>query len=736
MFQTEEIDPLYEFIDAPKQINFQEMVNGSRPSTEKWFDAHDEEAAMREAVNRHRKSLAKDAEISQFIERELMEEKREEEMMREEQVSSEGETYHEESNPHAYLQRTMGRSEAASEMGEDRQSELNSMTKNTFYFRPTVPRSPRFATTARLGRKQREESQHNSTTQSKRELGWTGQLTVPQGPSFYTDDRLANKRPRVVETSEQQELRRLQEEINELQERKEMHKRLMDKAVHGPSFLPTRSTSSVTYPTEFSFATDARLGPKTKEEEEEFIPNKRVRRDGELTVAQPFSFASDARLTSKSTWVPPTSVQPFVSFEQQINNFHKRTPEKIRKQRRNRERVAERAKREAGGPTITQPQPFRFEVDERLICKPKEKILSTQEREEQEALNAPKFKARPFDKKIIESAGVIGLKRVERPAPTEPTGFSFATDSRLRNLVADHQQQSNEFFANNESMMSTQNTSASRKRPLLPTRPQSPLLQTKQRSFLQTMSSSSKPAEKTFQFKAKPIPQVAPFVPQKSSLSVTQFEEFDLNTEVRGKTHQEIRREQLEEERRKEEEQRNFKARGMLVVDEPFRPHRVPQVTDAKPFHLHTEERGTIAQQSFGETLQKENLENHKKRQFKAKPFSNTHWEPAKIQKPLLEMKEFNLNSESRAFQRKQFEDSKAQKEIEYEHAKKMAEQAKAEQLEKEIAEYRRTLIHRAAPVHKFKPLVIKASENVLTAPKSPLLNTKSRGLLHTLRGI
>lgn len=44
--------------------------------------------------------------------------------------------------------------------------------------------------------------------------------------------------------------------------------------------------------------------------------------------------------------------------------------------------------------------------------------------------NHPKFKARPVSKRVLESAGDLGVPRVQRPAPTQPTEFNLSHANR------------------------------------------------------------------------------------------------------------------------------------------------------------------------------------------------------------------------------------------------------------------------------------------------------------------
>ncbi|EHA8586837.1 putative protein TPX2 [Cocos nucifera] len=77
---------------------------------------------------------------------------------------------------------------------------------------------------------------------------------------------------------------------------------------------------------------------------------------------------------------------------------------------------------------LTEPRPPLLKTS--LRARPP-KVKSSQEMELEELQNIPKFKARPLDKKILESKGDIGLFSNPKPQITTPQEFHFATNDRL-----------------------------------------------------------------------------------------------------------------------------------------------------------------------------------------------------------------------------------------------------------------------------------------------------------------
>jgi hypothetical protein len=73
-------------------------------------------------------------------------------------------------------------------------------------------------------------------------------------------------------------------------------------------------------------------------------------------------------------------------------------------------------------PSIVQPtvpRAFHFETEDRESMKPK-KPLSSAELELLEFTKEPKFKAQPWDRRIVEAGGTIGIKKVDKLPLTVP----------------------------------------------------------------------------------------------------------------------------------------------------------------------------------------------------------------------------------------------------------------------------------------------------------------------------
>jgi hypothetical protein len=204
-------------------------------------------------------------------------------------------------------------------------------------------------------------------------------LTVPQSPQFHTDTRLEMKR-KYVETTEEQQLRAIQEEIEFLNRKRKFAEQRMQAALENSyPIFPERAASEapLTIPEGFSFKTDERIQRRHMNEESDnpqpTSAKRRKHHPSGLTVPEPFSFLVDERAAFKAPQVESHSTNPFIPMAQQTLDFQRKTPRRLRKNK-NRGKGMNNNKRSSPNPQqrLTVPEPFHFEVDERLYMKPKE----------------------------------------------------------------------------------------------------------------------------------------------------------------------------------------------------------------------------------------------------------------------------------------------------------------------------------------------------------------------------
>lgn len=153
-------------------------------------------------------------------------------------------------------------------------------------------------------------------------------------------------------------------------------------------------------------------------------------------------------------------------------------------------------------------------------------------------------------------------------------------------------------------------------------------------------------------------------------------------------------------------------------------------LTEPKPFNLRVETRGAVAKEVLQKKIQEEEEERQRRANFKAKPFVETQPYIAPRPAPqVTEVQDFVLNSDVRAARRNEFEDQMRQKRDE--EARIAAEREYERQLreEQDLRELRKRLVHKARPVLREDPFPVKQTKHsiALTVPESPKFATSKR---------
>ncbi|CAN6876780.1 unnamed protein product [Brassica oleracea var. botrytis] len=300
------------------------------------------------------------------------------------------------------------------------------------------------------------------------------------------------------------------------------------------------------------------------------------------------------------------------------------------------------------------------------------KAKTTAELEQEELEKAPKFKAKPLNKKIFESKGEMGIFCNMKKHITIPQEFHFATDERISqpcpvvdifdklSLTSDscHEKPLPRNTAPNPFNLRTEERGAE-----------------KEKKFVMEITQKLIGDERARVPKANPYPYTTdyPVVPQKPEpKQCTKPEPFQLESLVRHED--EVRREREERMRmeREEAQKRLFKAQPVIKED----PIPVPE----------------------------------------------------KVRKPLTEIQEFNLHVETRAVERADFDQKIKEKENQYKRYREESEAAKMVEEERFLKQMRKTMVPHARPVPKFnKPFLPQKSSKEITKPKSPNLRVIKR---------
>ncbi|KAJ0245167.1 Protein TPX2 [Hirschfeldia incana] len=306
------------------------------------------------------------------------------------------------------------------------------------------------------------------------------------------------------------------------------------------------------------------------------------------------------------------------------------------------------------------------------------KAKTTAELEQEELEKAPKFKAKPLNKKIFESKGEMGIFCNMKKHATIPQEFHFATDERISrpcpvedifdklSLTSDscHEKPLPRNTAPNPFNLRTEERGAE-----------------KEKRFVMEITQKMIGDERARVPKASPYPYTTdyPVVPPKPEpKQCTKPEPFQLESLVRHE--EEMRREREERMRmeREEAQRRLFKAQPVIKED----PIPVPE----------------------------------------------------KVRKPLTEIQEFNLHVETRAVERADFDQKIKEKENQYKRYREETEAAKMVEEERFLKQMRKTMVPHARPVPNFnKPFLPQKSNKEITKPKSPNLRVIKRTQRRTM---
>ncbi|WJX50936.1 hypothetical protein P8452_37179 [Trifolium repens] len=419
--------------------------------------------------------------------------------------------------------------------------------------------------------------------------------------------------------------------------------------------------------------------------------------------------------------------------------------------------------------TLTRPKEPEFETNQRV--RPA-RVKSAAELEEEMMAKMPKFKARPLNKKILQTSTLPPMPR-STPQPPEFKEFHLETLARA------HQNTDSASKASSE-VSHKENSS----KPHL-TEPKPPLLQTSLRARPPTVKSSleieQEELEKIPKFKARPLNKkifeskgdIGIFCHMKKH--VTEPQEFHFATNERFPPPTSVA---------------DLFDKLSLKSEPACNRNTIPKVTTPNPFHLHTEERGAEKEKKLimelfqkeleeeatrvpkanpypyttdypvippkpepkqctkPEPFQLESLVRHeeeiqreqeerlrmqreerKMRKFKAQPIlkEDPIPVPEKVRKPLTEVKEFDLHLNHRAVDRAQFDERIKEKEMMYKRYREESEAARMMEEEKALKQMRKTMVPHARPVPNFDNPFCPQKTSKTTKPKSPNLRVLQR---------
>lgn len=536
--------------------------------------------------------------------------------------------------------------------------------------------------------------------------GWT--KSAPEPPPAPASARAVMQRPPVLSSSKRAELRGsapvLSSEERELQEAAQQIEKAkatnaqrraqLDKVLSSAGArVPKRSTQELTMPEEFELMT-ARSDPGTPQRKKPAAP----------------------------------------TLGEQVHNFSK-TPKRFRS----------RAPNAAPSPMpkATDPRSFTRSQSFDLLSATRARpttVKSTAEREAEEMAAMPKFKAQPLNKKVLESAGDLGVPRVQRPAPTQFAEFSLSTKARADEKAASAPNSKTSLTSSasepqlgfkarpfKKHLMEGRAHGLAQVTPRKATTPRSPRLHTEMRA-----RPAVAPEEETFAvFKARPMPTYSPQRSPRPQAAaeprpITSPKPFSLASENRHAVAVEERERRLKAAEAQEAAARLVHARPMPVGEAWAPVLGVKPATTPRPFELHSEMRGEIHETARQAALEQQTREEKAQREFHARSadvLKKSSFAPAKSTRPLTEINGFGFAASNDATEKRK----KREAEQAAERAQKLREErAAALQKQKddalELQKLRASLVHKARPatVLKKEPFKPSLGASRTTQAKSP----------------
>lgn len=571
-------------------------------------------------------------------------------------------------------------------------------------------------------KKKAEEEEEDSAAAASRK---DGRETPGKATGRHAAPGVPPAREKVLKSTEEQEIEkrlRMQQEVVEMRRKNEEFKKL---ALAGPGQPVKKSTSQVTKTVDFHFLTDERVKqhPKHQEgyKEVDFAAGLRkhsstpARGTRGCTIIKPFNLSKGKKRTfdeAASTYVP---------IAQQVEAFHKRTPNRYHLRSKKDESVLPS---KSVNKIVQDPQTPLLQTKYRarvVTCK----SAAEQEAEELEKLQQYKFKARELDPRIFESGPILPKRPPVKP-PTQPVGFDLEIEKRIHERESKKKPEDEQFEFHSRPCPTKilEDVVGVPEKKLIPaTVPKSPVFALKNRIRVPVKDEEE---EKPVVIKAQPVPHYGvpykPHIPEARNVEVCPFS-FDTRDKER----------QLQKEKKIKEMQKGevpkFKALPVPHFDTINLPEKkVKNVTQAEPFSLETDKRGAYKAEMWKHQLEEEQKQQKEAACFKARPNTVIFQEPfvpKKDKKSAAVQEPFQLATEKRAKERQEL--GKKMAEVEAWKLQKLEEvrQQEEEQQREELARLRKELVHKANPIRKYSAVEVKSSDLPLTVPVSPKFSTR-----------
>lgn len=553
--------------------------------------------------------------------------------------------------------------------------------------------------------------------------------------SRHTVSCIPPVRRKLLKSTEEQELEKrmkMQQEVMEMRKKNEEFKKL---ALAGAGQPVKKSVSQVTKSVDFHFRTDERIKqhPKNQEEYKEVNFTSELRKHPPsparvirgCTIIKPFNLSQGKKRTFDET------ASTYVPLAQQVEAFHKRTPNRYHL-RSKKDEIALLPSKSTVAKISRDPQTPVLQTKQRarpVTCK----SAADLEAEELEKLQQYKFKARELDPRILEGGPILPKKPPVKP-PTQAIGFDLEIEKRIQERESKKKSEDDHFEFHSRPcptkiLEDVVGVPEKKVRPV--TVPKSPAFALKNRIRMPTKEDEEE--EEPVVIRALPVPHYGvPFKPQMSEARTVEICAFSFDS--RDKERQ-LQKEKKIKELQKEEVPK-FKALPLPHFDTINLPEKkVKNVTQIEPFCLETEKRGALKAQTWKHQLEEELKQQKEAACFKAGPnivISQEPFVPKKEKKSFAEglsgslvQEPFQLATEKRAKERQELEKRMAEVEAQKAQQLEEARQQEEEQQKEELARLRKELVHKANPIRKYQSVEVKSSDHPLTVPVSPNFSTR-----------
>ncbi|MCO5608455.1 hypothetical protein L7F22_062665 [Adiantum nelumboides] len=507
------------------------------------------------------------------------------------------------------------------------------------------------------------------------------------------------------------------------------------------------------------------------------IGKSNSRTSANLTVPKAFNFFTEKRSVSArkadnsvSEVEKPSS--PFISMAQKVQRFEMKTRDVLHNHLLHKDasglHFQEKPKLK-----LTRPKEPELETSQRT--RPA-RVKSTAELEAELLSKIPKFKARPLNKKILESPTLLSLPK-RTPSMPEFQEFHLRTMERALHHAGSAS------LASVSSADSATFDECRNRRKSAPSGAYSesrePCLQTAARARPPKVKSSEEREQEELakipKFKARPLdkkifwsrgdlgifrntkrqefrfatqerihsqPQIPLDLFDKLSINSqnenqppksTKREPFHLLTEDRGQKKANRMLTELKDNQLREQEQRIPKANPLpFTTDYPEVPPKPDpkQCTIPHPFYLESVARHQAEMLKMADENRRNDEQEMEHRKFLAQPIlcNGPVFVPERSRKPLTEVQEFAFQVDFRALERADFDRKVFEKQNSYKRFREEYEASKKADEERLIKSMRRTMVPQALPLPIFeKPFIPKRCPKELTRPRSPKLSVTHR---------